>query len=90
MEKDTCYTRIEAVACACASLLLGAYLASAADNLVMKVILMSFPPASLAIALRRGRVLSTAPETQIQPLAQPMTFEDVTAGLDIDILTRAS
>ena len=90
MDKNTSYTRNEALACVAASLFLGAYLAAAADNLVMKIILMSFPPASLAIALRRGRMVSTGPETLIQPVAQPMTFEDVTAGLEIDILTRAS
>lgn len=90
MDKNTSYTRNEAVACAGTSLLLGAYLASAADNLLMKVILISFPPASLAVALRRGRMVSSTPDAQSLPVAQPVTFEEVTAGLEIDILTRAS
>ena len=90
MDKNISYTKIEALTCAGASLLLGAYLASAADYLMMKVILMSFPPASLLVALRRGRGISLATDTQVAPVAEPVTFEDVTAGLEFDILTRAS
>lgn len=90
MDKNTSYTRFEAVACAGASLLLGAYLATAADNLLMQVILMSFPPAALAVTLRRGQIASTVEQTEIAPVAQPVTFEEVTASLEIDILTRAS
>jgi hypothetical protein len=90
MDKNTTYSKTEALACAGASLILGAYLASAADNLVMKVILMSFPSASLFVALKRSRNATTAIEPQPVAIIEPATFEEVTAGLEFDILTRAS
>lgn len=90
MDKNTTYTKAEALACAGASLLLGAYLTSAADNLLMKVILMSFPPASLFVTLRRNHNESPAAQPQAVPTSEPATFEDLTAGLEFDILTRAS
>ena len=90
MGKNTTYSKTEALACVGASLILGAYLASAADNLVMKVILMSFPPASLFVALRRDRNVTPAMEPQSVATMEPATFEEVTAGLEFDILTRAS
>lgn len=90
MDKNTTYTKTEALACVGASLILGAYLASAADNLVMKVILMSFPPASLFVALQRSHNAAPAMEPQTVTPVEPTTFEDVTAGLEFDILTRAS
>ena len=90
MDKNTSYSKTEARACVGASLILGAYLASAADILAMKVILMSFPPASLLVALQRSR--NTAPVMEPQSVAtlESATFEEVTAGLEFDILTRAS
>lgn len=90
MDKNTSYSKTEALACIGASLILGAYLASAADNLLMKVILMSFPPASLFVALQRNRDTIPAMEPQSLAPVEPATFEEVTAGLEFDILTRAS
>lgn len=90
MDKNTSYSKAEALACVSASLILGGYLASAGDHLVMKVILMSFPPASLFVALQRSRHTAPAMEPQIATPVEPATFEEVTAGLEFDILTRAS
>ena len=90
MDKNTSYSKAEALACVGTSLILGGYLASAADHLVMKVILMSFPPASLFVALQRSRHTSPAMERHTVTPVEPATFEEVTAGLEFDILTRAS
>lgn len=81
---------IESLACAGASLILGAYLASSADSLFMKVIMLSFPPAALLMALRRNRVETTDQVVTFQPAPEPTTFSEVAAGLEFDILTRAS
>ena len=91
MDKHTTSSKIEALACAGASLILGAYLGSSADTLVMQVIMMSFPPAALLVALRRTRVATNEEVVELaSPVSQISTFEEVTAGLDFDILTRAS
>lgn len=90
MDKLTTSSKIEALACAGASLILGAYLASSAENLAMQVIMLSFPPAALLVAIRRTRAASVANAPMTQSTIEPSTFEEVTAGLDFDILSRAS
>jgi hypothetical protein len=89
MDTSSAPSKREALACAAASLVLGAYLASTAQNLVMQVILLSFPPAALLVALRRRHYIVGNVEA-FEPAPVPATFEDVTAGLELDILTRAS
>jgi len=89
MDTSSAPSKREALACAAASLVLGAYLASTAQNLVMQVILLSFPPAALLVALRRRHYIVGNVEA-FEPAPVSTTFEDVTAGLELDILTRAS
>lgn len=91
MDNTIATKKIEAIACAGASLVLGAFLASSAEHLVMQVLMMSLPPASLFLAIRRST--TSAPVdvvVEVQGQVEAITFEDVTAGLEFDILTRAS
>ena len=90
MDTSSAPSKREAVACAAASLVLGAYLASTAQNLAMQVILLSFPPAALLVALRRHHHIMDNNVEAFEPTVVPATFEEVTAGLELDILTRAS
>lgn len=80
----------EAIACAAASILLGAYMASTAQNLALQVVMLSCPPAALWVAIRRGRRTANHSPAAVQPVVSPATFEEVTAGLELDILSRAS
>lgn len=82
-------TRRQAILCSIASLALGAYLSSMADNLAMRVLFFSIPPASLLVTLRR--------ELRQQNLAdavgqthESIAFNEITSGLEFDILSRAS
>ena len=90
MDKTTAPSQREALACAAASLVLGAYLASSAQNLVMQVVMLSFPPVALLVALRRSRRTTDNNVEIFEPSVSPTTFAEVTAGLELDILTRAS
>lgn len=90
MDKSTAPSKIEVLGCVAAALALGAYLASSAHNLALQAILMSFPSAALLVALRRTRHTSTAIVQTFTPTMTQETFEEVTAGLEFDILTRAS
>lgn len=89
MDTTSAPSKREALACAAASLVLGGYLASTAQNLVMQVILLSFPPAALLISLRRHHYTVGNVES-FEPAPISTAFEEVAAGLELDILTRAS
>ncbi|MEN9553325.1 MAG: hypothetical protein RLY24_920 [Actinomycetota bacterium] len=90
MDTSSAPSKRESLACAAASLVLGGYLASTAQNLTMQVILLSFPPAALLVALRRRHHIMDNNVEAFEPAVVPATFEEVTAGLELDILTRAS
>jgi hypothetical protein len=90
MDTSSAPSKRESLACAAASLVLGGYLASTAQNLTMQVILLSFPPAALLVALRRRHRIMDNNMEAFEPTFVPATFEEVTAGLELDILTRAS
>lgn len=90
MDTSSAPSKRESLACAAASLVLGAYLASTAQNLIMQVILLSFPPASLLVALRRTRRSTETVSELVESVPERASFEEVTAGLELDILTRAS
>lgn len=89
MESTTSPSAIKSVCFALASLGLGAFLASGVDHLVLQAVMLSFPPASLMVALRREKLASVIEESADTYIQTP-SFEEITAGLNLDILSRAS
>lgn len=77
----------QSFALATASLGLGAYLASGSSHIAAQVLMLSFPPASLWVATRRVQRTQEANEHRADDSA---VFEELTAGLEFDILTKAS
>ncbi len=77
----------QSLALAIASLGLGAYLASDTSFVPAQVLMFSFPPASLWVAIRRAEVND---ETPSHASDEVTSFEEITAGLEFDILTKAS
>jgi hypothetical protein len=51
--------------------------------------MLSFPPASLMVALRREKLASVIEESPNTDVQTP-SFEEIAAGLNLDILSRAS
>jgi hypothetical protein len=51
--------------------------------------MLSFPPASLMVALRREKLASVIEES-VETDEQTPSFEEITAGLNFDILSRVS
>lgn len=90
MDTMTAPSKLEALACAGASVILGAYIASSAENLLMQVVLLSLPPAALLVAIHRTRHTTQEDIAAVRPVLEPSSFDDVTAGLEFDILSRAS
>jgi hypothetical protein len=90
MDTITAPSKLEALACAGASLILGAYFASSVENPLLQVVWLSFPPAALLVALRRTRHTTQEDIATVGPVLEPSSFDDVTAGLKFDILSRAS
>ena len=77
----------QSLAFAIASLGLGAYLASDTSFVPAQVLMFSFPPASLWVAIRRTEVNEEIPSLASDEVT---SFEEITAGLEFDILTKAS
>ncbi len=77
----------QSLALAIASLGLGAYLASDTSFVPAQVLMFSFPPASLWVAIRRTETNNKAPSLTSDEIT---SFEEITAGLEFDILTKAS
>lgn len=82
----------EAVGLAAASILLGIYLASNSGSLGVQVTMLSFPPATLWLAVRRN---GQSPQEAIDP--QPIdearensTLVAVAQALDVERLVQAS
>ena len=89
MESTTTPSATKSVCFALASLGLGAFLASGVDHLVLQAVMLSFPPSRLMVALRREKLASVSDESAETDIATP-SFEEITAGLNLDILSRAS
>jgi len=89
MESTTSPSATKSVCFALASLGLGAFLASGVDHLVLQAVMLSFPPASLMVALRREK-LASVNEESADTYVQTPSFEEITSGLNLDILSRAS
>lgn len=89
METTNTPSLITSVCCILASLGLGAFLASGVDHLILQAVMLSFPPASLMVALRREQRTSAVVESTETDVQTP-SFEEITAGLNLDILSRAS
>lgn len=89
MEKLQKPSRIEALGCSLIALGLGAYLSSGVDHLALQVVMFSFPPASLLMALRREKTTIHRPQGTIA-LPEPAMAHEVPLNYDFDILSRAS
>lgn len=90
MDTSSAPSKREALACAAASVLLGAYMASTVQNVALQIVMLSCPPAALLAALRPGRQTTNHAPAAVEPVASPATFEEVTVALELDILSRAS
>jgi hypothetical protein len=82
----------ESITMALGAILLGFYLASSAEQVAIQVAMLSFPPASLWLAVRHNRS-STEPLLQQVPESEPEALSHVIAmaqALEVERLVQAS
>lgn len=82
----------QAVVVAASSVLLGVYLASGSEHTVVQALMLSFPPASLWLAVRRNRPVAQPHFEHITVVETPDRAPVITVAqtLDIERLVQAS